>query len=122
MTTKIITKNFKQIRLYNNELVNDTVERLKKDKSIPTKIADGLIKSNPRTPKFHVSPRIHKENNPGRPVICSINYHMSKISKYVDYHLQPIMKEVPSYVKDTNDFINKINNHNIPKEYLSNLM
>ena len=29
---------------------------------------------------------------------------------------QPIMKEIPSYFKDNNDFINKINNHNIPKE------
>ena len=45
-----------------------------------------------------------------------INYHTSKISKYVDYQLQSIMKEIPSYVKDSNDFINKINNHNIPKE------
>ena len=26
------------------------------------------------------------------------------------------MKEIPSYVKDTYDIINKINNHNIPKE------
>ena len=26
------------------------------------------------------------------------------------------MKELPSYVKHTNNFINKINNHNIPKE------
>ena len=26
------------------------------------------------------------------------------------------MKEIPSYVKDTNDFINKINYRNIPKE------
>ena len=25
------------------------------------------------------------------------------------------MREIPSYVKDTNDFINKINNHIIPK-------
>ena len=26
------------------------------------------------------------------------------------------MKEIPSYVKHTSHFINKINNHNIPKE------
>ena len=26
------------------------------------------------------------------------------------------MKEIPSYIKDINDFINKINNRNIPKE------
>ena len=112
--------NYKKLQtdptLQHNKLVNDTVERFKKDKSIPTKIADGLITSNPRTPKFYVSPKIHKENNPGRPVISSINCHMSKISKYVHYHLQPIMKELPSYVKHTNNFINKINNQNIPKE------
>ena len=99
-----------------HKLVNDTVEKFKKDKSIPTKIADGLINSNPRTPKFYISPKIHKENNLGRPVISSINCYMSKISKYVDYHLQPIKKEIPSYIKDINDFINKINNRNIPKE------
>ena len=38
--------------LQQNKLVNDTVERFKKDKRIPTKIADGLITSNPRAPKF----------------------------------------------------------------------
>ena len=48
-------------------------------------------------------------------IISSINCHTYKISKYVDHYLQPVMKEIPSYVKDTNDFINKINNHNIPR-------
>ena len=112
--------NYKKLQtdptLQHNKLVNDTVERFKKAKSIPTKIADGLITSNPQTPKFCISPKIHKENNPGWPVISSINCHTSKISKYVDYHIKPIMKEIPSYIKDTDDFINKINNHNIPKE------
>ena len=111
--------NYKKLQtdptLQHNKLVNDTVERFLKDKSIPTKITDGLITSNPRTPKFYIPPKIHKENNPGRPIISSINCHKSKISKHVDYHLQSIMKEIPSYIKDTNNFINKINNHNIPK-------
>ena len=59
-----------------------TVERFYKDKRIPTKIVDGLITSNPRNPKFYISPKIHKEKNPGRPIISSI-----KISKYNDHHL-----------------------------------
>ena len=42
-------------------------------------------------------------------MVSSINCHTANISKYVDYHLQPIVKQIPSYVKDTNDFINKIN-------------
>ena len=72
-------------------------------------IANELKNPSPRTPQFYISPKIHKEGNPGRPVVSSINCHTANISKYVDYHLQPIVKQIPSYVKDTNDFINKIN-------------
>ena len=51
---------------------------------------------------------MHKLNNPGRPVISSINCHTANISKFVDYHLQDHVKKLRSYIKDTTDFINKI--------------
>ena len=38
---------------------------------------------NSRTPVFYVLPKIHKTNNPGRPVVSSVNSH-TKISAYVD--------------------------------------
>ena len=44
-----------------------------------------------------------------RPVISSINCHTSKISEYVDYDLQPIVREIPSKVKDTSDSLQEIN-------------
>ena len=62
----------------------------------------------PKTPKFYTLPKIHKPNNPGRPVISSINCHTAKISQFVDYHLQDAVTKLPSYIKDTTDFINKI--------------
>ena len=37
-----------------------------------------------------------------------MNCHTANISKYVDYHLQPIVKEIPSYVKDTQGFLKKL--------------
>ena len=52
-----------------------------------------------------MQPKIHKEGNPGRPVIRSLNSHMSKISEYVNFHLHPIFKQTSLYVKDTNDFL-----------------
>ena len=67
---------------------------------------------------FYISPKIHKENNPGRPVINSINYHISEISPFVDHDLQPLGGEIPSYIKDTTDFINKINNFPVLPDYL----
>ena len=61
-----------------------------------------------RLEQFYISPKIDKKWNPGRPVVSSLNCHTAKISKYVDYHLQLIVKQIPSYVKDTNDFINAV--------------
>ena len=95
-------------------MVNDTIDRFKKENLLSKKLADGLKSVNPKTPKFYISPKIHKENNPGRPVINSINCHTSEISRFVDHHLQPLVREIPSYIKDTNDFINKIDNFAVP--------
>ena len=48
-------------------------------------------------------------NIPGGPVVSSVECHTSKISKFVDHYLQPHAKSLPSYIKDTSDFINRIN-------------
>ena len=54
-------------------------------------------------------PKIRKINNPGRPVVSFVGCHSTNISNFADYHLQPIVKNIPSYVQDSNDFLNKIN-------------
>ena len=41
-------------------------------------------------------------------MISSVNCHSSKISEFVDYHLQPIVWEIPSYIEDTSDFFCKL--------------
>ena len=98
--------------------VNNTIQRYKKEKLPKEKTADGLKVSNPKTSKLYMLPKIHKKENPGRPVVRSISCHTSSFSKYVDYHLQPIVKDIPSYVRD-NDFLTKLNNvRDIPKEIL----
>ena len=61
------------------------------------KASEGLKVINPKTPKFYITPKTNKENNPGGPVINSINSHISKVSRF-DHHLQPL-KEIPSYIK-----------------------
>ena len=99
-----------------SNLVNDSIDRFKKENLISNKLADGLKSVNPKTPKFYISPKIHKENNQGRPVINSINCHTFEISRFVDHHLQPLVREIPSYIKDINDFINKIDNFAVPPD------
>ena len=95
-------------------MVSQTIERFKNEKLLPKKTADSVKVSNLKTPTFYNSPKIHKPNIPGRPVISSLECHTSKMSRFVDHHFQPVVKEIPSYIKDTNHFINKVNNYSVP--------
>ena len=62
---------------------------------------------------------MHKENYPGRPVINSINFHTSDISRFVNHHRQHLVRKIPSHIKDTNDFIKKIYNFTfLPNSFL----
>ena len=85
-------------------VVNNRLDELTEEGDLSQEIAEGLESDNPCTPHFYMPPKIHKEGNPGHPVVSSIDSHPSKISKYVDYHIQPIAKEIKSYVQDTSDF------------------
>ena len=46
--------------------------------------------------KFHVLLKVYKSYNPERPLLCSTGYDITNVSKFVDYHLQPIVKTIPS--------------------------
>jgi len=53
-------------------------------------------------------PKIHKKGCPGRPVISGCNTPAEKISEFVEHHLKPLVSSIPSFVKDTNDFLHKL--------------
>ena len=89
-------------------LVNNAIDQLKNRNLIDLKIAEQLKTVNPRTPRFYLLPKIHKPNNPGRPVVSSINCHTERISQFVDHHLQPLAKNLTSYIQDTTDFLRKL--------------
>ena len=72
----------------NNNLVNQTINRFKKEQLINENIANELKNQSPRTPQFYISPKIHKEDNPGRPVEILINCLTTNISKYINYILK----------------------------------
>ena len=45
---------------------------------------------------------------PGCPVISNCGNPTKKVSEFLDHHLQPVMKEGKSYIKDTADFLDKL--------------
>ena len=46
--------------LQHSNLVNDTIDKFKKENLISEKLAGGLKSVNPKPPKFQISPKIHK--------------------------------------------------------------
>ena len=77
------------------KLVNDTTKTFKTQKLINEKATAELKRNDPKAPKIYLRLKIHIEDNPGRPVVYLVNCHNA------NYKPQSIVKEIPSYVKDT---------------------
>ena len=71
------------------------------------KIAEELKIANPRTHKFYTTAEIQKLGKPRRSIVSLTNSPASKRWKFVEFHLQPIVTEIPSYVQDTKNFLKK---------------
>ena len=69
----------------------------------------------PRIPEFYTLTKVHKPTLVGRPIISGCDGPTERLSSFVDTLLQPISKAQASYLKDTTDFINFIENTKVKK-------
>ena len=74
-----------------------------------------LTPEDPKPGCFYLLPKIHKENNPGRPIVSAIGHPTEKISEFIDFHLRPFVESLPSHIKDTTDYLKKMENLTIPE-------
>ena len=82
-------------RMHNDQIINETTKQY-------------LLQTDVRPGRFYILPKIHKPGNPGRPIVSSNSHPTERISQFVDHYLQPLVHKLPSYIKDTNDFLNKL--------------
>ncbi|XP_072025089.1 uncharacterized protein [Amphiura filiformis] len=90
------------------EKVTDTIHSLSENGCIDDDTYEYLIPEHPTAGRFYTLPKIHKPGNPIRPVVSTNNHPTEKCSELLDFHLQPLAQGLPSYVKDTTDFLNKL--------------
>ena len=76
---------------------------------IDDETAKYLKENSPKPGRFYIIPKIHKQGHPGRPIVSSNSHPTERISQFVDHHLQPLVTKLPSYLKDTTHFLNKLN-------------
>lgn len=69
-----------------------------------------LIPLASRIPAIYYLPKIHKDpvDPPGRLIVSGIDSVTSRIGRYIDYHLQPLVRLAPSYINDTSDTIRRL--------------
>lgn len=62
-----------------------------------------LLRDHYMDPYLYTLRKIHKDpmNPPGSPTIAGINGLSSEPSDYIDYFLQPLVKSLPPYIKDS---------------------
>ena len=77
-----------------NLIIKNKLEQGIKDGHISTEEFEVLYNRDPRTSNFYTLPKIHKTNNPGRPIVNSIGSITEKISVYVDENIKYFAKLV----------------------------
>jgi peptide-methionine (R)-S-oxide reductase len=87
--------------------IKRTVEKHVCTGAIPQKTANLLTVESPTPARFYMLPKVHKNMNqpPGRPIMAGNGTPTERISEYVDEHLKKHISKIPSYIKDTNHFL-----------------
>ena len=89
-----------------NTHINNLINQAWRLNIIDESTYNNLQTKDIRIPTFYLLTKIHKKDNPGRPIVNGIGSVTEKISAYVDTFLRKYMARIPSYIKDTTHFLN----------------
>ena len=98
--TSFFAKVDKDLTSTNQQIVKNTINELIVKQDLPA-TATNLTITTPRTSCIYFLPKIHKPNNPGRPIVSACSCPTELISSYLDKTMAPIVRSLPSYVKDS---------------------
>ena len=101
--------------------IHNAIEKIRLRGDLSADTIKYFMVKDPKFARFYLLPKIHKRlyDVPGRPVISNCGYYTENISSFLDFHLQPLAREVKSYIKDTNDFLKKLRSlPNLPDDII----
>ena len=92
--------------------INEFIQKLLDEEEIDDNCSNYLHIDKERTSLFYMLPKIYKRltNPPGRPIVSGNSCPTERISKLVDFFLQPTIPELPSYIRDTTHFLSRLLN------------
>ena len=91
--------------------IRSTLEKLKKLGLLSPRMANYCTPpACPRTAVIYFLKKIHKTPMGIRSIVSTTNSATANLAEFLDIYLQPIMKKLPAYLKDTTQFIHEISN------------
>ena len=92
------------------KIIKSVLRKVRNRKDISDETLDYFLVNNPKLGRFYLLPKIYKRlhNVPGRPVISNSGYYTENMSAFLKYHLKPIAQKIKLYIKETNDFLPKL--------------
>ena len=88
--------------------VKKLVNRMHRDGVITKDMKQYLTFVNPKAGSLKGNPKLHKSGAPFRTIVSGINTPTEKMAEVAEYELQEYVLGSPSYIRDTTDFINKL--------------
>ena len=90
--------------------VRDGIQKAVLNNVIDNELTEILVIDDAKPGKIYCLPKIHKNMilSPGRPICNTINTPIMNLSKWIDIQLQTLVKNLPSYIKDSSHFLCKI--------------
>lgn len=98
------------------EIIHEQLVRLERQGEITTNTLRALTAKHAVPGRFYMLPKIHKENNPGRPIISGSGTVTEPISSFIDNLIKNIPPTFPSYLRDTNHFLREISKLEVPED------
>ena len=99
--------------------VSHFVDKLYKDGLINKEMLNFCLPgTRVRTARIYFLKKNHKTPMGIRPIVSGIDSPTERLSECVDIWLQPLMRQLPSFVRDSTDFINVLESMTFPKECL----
>ena len=95
------------IYIFSDEITNE-LNNMYDYGYIDEKTLKYLIPDSPKHGRFYFLPKFHKANNPGRPIVSANVIPLKKISEFVDFHHRQHVEALPSFIKDTTDYLQKM--------------
>ena len=86
---------------------------LDKQNCLPSDLKRRLTPQSPKAPVMYGLPKIHKQDIPMRPIVCTIGSPLYHLSKLLSEILSPLIGHTDTYIKNSSHFVTRLKDINM---------